>query len=231
MAHDPWFTLSKTLEFLRQEGSFYSGSRAVAVLPNSNPFQSFLWVSKLEQQKSLSVQLEHIFYMSSTLLWHGRFKHAQTQLNSMLERKAETLYFILPSSQSRWASAGCLYAHSLWEMHAQWVGLAHPHLFRATRARRCQDVDKPGQAYAYNPMYSWQGWLLLALGWSASCNCFCYHDPGGLLCLKVFCCIALDVQGPHLSLFLIILIVVVCAAAVLLVTFLIIRMRKPKGGE
>ncbi|KAM9538502.1 V-set and immunoglobulin domain-containing protein 4-like isoform 2-T2 [Guaruba guarouba] len=40
-----------------------------------------------------------------------------------------------------------------------------------------------------------------------------------------------NVQGVHLSLFLITLIVVVCAAAVLLVIFLIIRMRKPKGAQ
>ncbi|XP_062495944.1 V-set and immunoglobulin domain-containing protein 4-like isoform X2 [Pezoporus occidentalis] len=40
-----------------------------------------------------------------------------------------------------------------------------------------------------------------------------------------------NVQGTHLSLFLVILIVVVCAAAVLLVIFLIIRMRKPKSAQ
>lgn len=82
----------------------------------------------------------------------------------------------------------------------------------------------------YNPAYPPQGWLLLSSGkWSVSCNCYC--DPGGLLCLKVFCCIALGFQRTHLSLYLVILIAVVCSAVIFLVIFLIICIRKPKDGE
>ncbi|NXF44697.1 VSIG4 protein, partial [Oceanites oceanicus] len=62
----------------------------------------------------------------------------------------------------------------------------------------------------------------------ASRHCCGCCDPGGLLCLKVFCCIALDFQRSHLSVYLVILIAVVCGAVVFLVIFLIVCIRKPK---
>ncbi|NXV15766.1 VSIG4 protein, partial [Cepphus grylle] len=58
-------------------------------------------------------------------------------------------------------------------------------------------------------------------------NCCCC-DLGGLLHLKVSCCIALDFQRTRLPLYLVILIAVVGGAVVFLLVFLIICIRKPK---
>lgn len=180
-----------------------------------------LGLSKLKQHKSLDVCLKQTYTSSS-------FAN-RTEQHPWMESFI-SWYAVQLSCPARipgdLSMRGTL-SEELWSLAEMYTVLAPTAPTESHRTKSLWGHSSAGT----QPHGLRQGWLLLSSGtWCMSCTCCCWH-PGGLPCLKIFCCIALDSQRTGLPLYLVVLIAVVCGAVVFLVISLIMCVRKPKDGE